>query len=137
LNGDPGRTGGIIAIVLSSLWALAGVGVFVFGAVLYSEASRAGGSLAGLGQLLGIAAAVVAVLTISGAALGVLLGKRLMQGRARITPAVIFGVIGTVFGMYLVGTVVHIVGLNVLVFGLHTAACISVPVFTYRAVRGR
>ena len=134
-GGQAGRAGGLVAIVVSILWALTGAGTIVAGLNLWASGSAAGGWGGGWGELLGVTIVAIGVAVVIAAVVGVVLGIRLMRDRGGVGPAVYFGLVAGASGVVLALDVFGETGPEPWALGvlLNVAACSVVTVLAIRS----
>lgn len=126
------RSGGVLAIVLSSLWALPALAAVVLGVMLViSGRDDDGWTVAGFAEFFGGALAVAGGIVLAAGILGIVLGARMLKGRGRVAPAVVFTIFALISGLFLVASIADETGADpggIVVFGANTAACAAIAV---------
>lgn len=142
MRSGAGRSGGLLAIVVSALWALPAAAALVVGVLLLLSGRTDDATLdvEGFAQFVGGGLAAAAAIVLAAAATGVVLGVKLRRGRsgARIGLAVLFALFAAVSGMFLAASLADSSGVDVggvIGFGLNTAACLAVVVLAMAAGR--
>lgn len=141
MRGGAGRTAGILALVVSSLWALGATSAVVFGVLLFLSGrdSDASVDVEGFAEFVGGGLAVVGGIVLAAAIAGIVLGIRLARrggGGVRIALAVIFIVYAMVSGLFLMSALADESGVDVggvAMFGLNTAVCVAVVILSFMA----
>jgi hypothetical protein len=128
------RTGGALAIGLSAIWSLPALGLIGFGVALLLT-GRESDATDGFAEFFGGSMAVVGALVLASAVGAIVLGVRVRRGRdrARFGLAALFILFTLVSGSFLVSVFADEFGVDpqgVVGFGLNTAVCLAVVVFT-------
>jgi hypothetical protein len=122
----------VLAIVLSSLWGLPALAAVVLGIMLIASGRNDDGwTVAGFAEFFGGALAVAGGAVLAAAVIGIMLGRRMLEGRARVAPAVVFILFAVFSGLFLVAAIADDSGADpggIVVFGANTAACAVVAV---------
>jgi ABC-type Fe3+ transport system permease subunit len=134
-----GRTGGVLAIGLSALWALPAAGVMVFGVALLVSGRESTFDDEGFAEFFGGSMVVAGLVVLACAIAGIVLGRNLRRGRngARVGLAALFGLFTLVSGSFLASVFADKTGVQpggLIGFGLNTAICLVV---VFSAVFGR
>ena len=134
-GGHAARAGGLVAIVVSVLWALTGVGTLVWALIVWAEGSATGGWGGWWLELFGAGIAAVGFAAVTAAVVGIVLAIRLMRQRGRVGPGVYFGVIAGASGVVLVLDVLGETGPEpwALPLLLNAVACVVVTVLAIRS----
>lgn len=142
MRGGLGRTGGVLAVVVSALWALAaaiftGVGVVL---VISGRSDDASVDPEGFLEFVGAGVILVGALTLAAAVLGIVLGRRTAggHGRGSLGLAALFALFAAVSGMFLASAFADETGVDtggVVLFGANTAACVAVVLLALAARR--
>ena len=125
------RTGGVLAIGLSGVWALLAAGLTVFGVALLVSGDDTTADDGGLIEFLGGSFAVVGLIVLAGAIGSILLAVRIRRGRngARVGLGILFALFSLVSASFLASVFADDTGVDpggVVVFGLNTAICLAV-----------
>lgn len=130
------RTGALLAVVLSAIWALPAAGLIVFGVLLLlSGRDDEMGDAEGFAEFFGGSMAGVGVLVLACAVGGVLLGRRVRRGHdgGRVRLGLLFTLFALVSGAFLASSFADESGVDpagVVGFGLNTAACVAIVLST-------